>query len=94
MVAEHGGVEAARQLLRGRDASDGFTALWEARRLEMSVEAAALLPWYEALFTDEERAVARRRLVDHGFDIDEFLENRSTRAPAWTVEGHGTTAGS
>ena len=25
MVAEHGGVEAARQLLRGRDASDGFT---------------------------------------------------------------------
>jgi hypothetical protein len=57
MVAEHGGFEAARQLLRGRDASDGFTALCEAPRLEMSVEAAALLPWYEALFTDEERAV-------------------------------------
>ena len=67
MVAEHGGVEAVRQLLRGRDASDGFTTLWEARRLEMSVEAAALLPWYRALFTDEERAVAHRRLVDHDF---------------------------
>jgi hypothetical protein len=27
MVAEHGGPEAARQLLSGRDASDGFTTL-------------------------------------------------------------------
>lgn len=27
MVGELGGVEAARQLLRGRDASDGFTTM-------------------------------------------------------------------
>jgi hypothetical protein len=42
MVGELGGVEAARQLLRGRDASDGFTILWEHGRLEMSVEAFVL----------------------------------------------------
>jgi hypothetical protein len=84
MVAERGGPEAARQLLTGRDASDGFTTLWEARRLEMSVEAAALLPWYEELFSDIQRATARRRLVEHDFDVEAFLRLRSERPPAWT----------
>jgi len=41
MVADHGGPEAARLLLSGRDASEGFATLWEAGRLEMSVEAIA-----------------------------------------------------
>lgn len=44
MVAEHGGPEAVRLLLKGRDASDGFTTLWEHGRLDMSCEAFALLP--------------------------------------------------
>src|SRR4051812_29269151 len=46
MVAEHGGPEAVRHLLTGRDASDGFTTLWEHHRLDMSVEPFSLLPWY------------------------------------------------
>lgn len=49
MVANVGGPEAARQLLSGRDASDGFTTLWEAGRLEMSVEATVLLPFAASL---------------------------------------------
>ena len=85
MMAEHGGPEAARQLLTGRDASDGFTTLWEAGRLEMSVEAAALLPWYEPLFTDDQRAVARRRLAEHRFDVDGFLAKRMAAPPAWVA---------
>ncbi len=45
MVAEHGGREAARRLLAGSSiASDGFTKLYLARRLEMSVEAIVVLP--------------------------------------------------
>jgi hypothetical protein len=76
MVAEHGGPEAARQLLNGRNASDRFTKLWDAQRLDMSVEAVALLPWYDSLFTDEQRAVARHRLVEHHFDLDAYLSNR------------------
>ena len=36
MVSEHGGVGAVQRLLQGRDASDGFTTLWEHGRLEMS----------------------------------------------------------
>lgn len=86
MVAEHGGPGAARQLLRGRDASDGFTVLWEANRLEMSVEACVLLPWYRELFTGDELATARRRLVEHRFDVDAFLRERSANPPTWAVQ--------
>lgn len=87
MVSEHGGSAAVRLLLKGRDASDGFTTLWEAGRLEMSVEAAVLLPWYEHLFSGDERATARRRLVEHKFDVEAFLQRRGAQPPSWTVSG-------
>lgn len=83
MVGELGGVGAARQLLQGRDASDGFTTLWEHRRLETSVEAFVLLPWYRELFTDEERETAERRLVEHGFDVERFVREACQRRPGW-----------
>ncbi len=73
MVGELGGAGAARQLLKGRNASDGFTTLWEHGHLEMSVEAFALLPRYRDLFTDEERETAELRLVEHRFDVERFL---------------------
>ena len=62
MVSEHGGVEAAHQLLRGSAASDGFTALYVAGRLDLTVEAHVLKPEFQDLFTDAERSVARSRL--------------------------------
>lgn len=61
MVSKRGGVAAARQLLRAPP-SDGFTSLWEKRRLDLSVEFHVLLPDFAPLFTDEERALARSRL--------------------------------
>jgi hypothetical protein len=73
MVTLHTGVGAAKLLLQGRDASDGFTRLWEAKMLDHSVEAAVLKPKYEALFTLEERRIARQRLELHEFDVDEFI---------------------
>jgi len=73
MVGELGGAEAVRRLLGGSDASDGFTTLWEAGRLDLSVEAYALRPRFASLFSETERAVAQRRLVAHGFDVDAFL---------------------
>jgi hypothetical protein len=48
MLTEVGGVEAARQLLRAPSISDGFTALWERGRLDLTVEAQVLLPDHEA----------------------------------------------
>ncbi|WP_133903148.1 hypothetical protein [Actinophytocola oryzae] len=73
MVTLQGGVGAAQALLRGRDASDGFTRLWQENMLDRSVEASVLRPKYEPLFTDQERDIARRRLEAHEFDVDGFL---------------------
>jgi hypothetical protein len=83
MVAEHGGPEAARLLLKGRDASDGFTTLWEAGRLDMGREAIASLPWYEDLFSEDELAVARHRLRGHNFDVDGFIRRSTASPPVW-----------
>ena len=73
MVAEQGGVGAARALLQGHPASDGFTRLWAEGRLDLSVEFWMLLPRYESIFTEAEQAEARRRLEAIGFDVDAQL---------------------
>ena len=67
MVSEHGGVEAARQLLRAPGVSDGFTTLWEHGRLDLSVEAHVLRPEFASLFKAQERAIAVKRLSDYGY---------------------------
>lgn len=76
MVTMQGGVGAAQILLRGAQASDGFTRLWEEGMLGHSVEASVLKPEYAPLFTDVERDAARSRLEAHGFDVDAFLAGR------------------
>lgn len=67
MVNADGGVEAARRLLLTNDPSDGFTVLWEHGRLDLSVEAHMLRPEFADLFTDEERSIARKRLLEYGY---------------------------
>lgn len=74
MITDHGGLAAARKLLHASAVSEGFTTLWERRRLDLSVEAHVLRPEYESLFTDSERRIAERRLKDYGFDGD--IEDR------------------
>jgi hypothetical protein len=86
LVAAHGGVGAARRLLSGPKASDGFTTLWEHRRLEMSVEAHIVLPWYQDLFTDEQLDIARDRLRGHGFEVDAFVRRAELDRPQWAAE--------
>ena len=39
MVAKHGGLETARRLINANKVSDGYTALWMRRRLDLTVEA-------------------------------------------------------
>ena len=77
MISDYGAVGAAHRLLAGARASDGFTRLWEEGRLDLSVESCILLPQYHGLFTDRERAMARRRLELYEFDIDGHLAERS-----------------
>jgi hypothetical protein len=70
MVAEHGGLKAAKKLLASNEPSSGFTVLWEHQRLDLSVEALVLRQDYSVLFTDEERQIARARLEEYGYKFN------------------------
>lgn len=67
MVTDHGGLEAARILLRASSVSEGYVALWERGRLDLSVEAVILQPAWRELFSDAERETARSRLQEYGY---------------------------
>ena len=67
MISEVGGLEAAKRLLHATHVSDGFTALWERKRLDLAVESVVLRPEFGELFTDDELDLARRRLADYGY---------------------------
>ena len=68
MLSEHGPVDTARRLITSTQPSEGFTQLWQRKRLDLTVEAQALRPQFAHLFTEEERDVCRRRLADYGYD--------------------------
>jgi hypothetical protein len=69
MLEEHGGVQTAHILLASTTPSDGYTALWERGRLDLTVEALVLeQDW--GLFSEVELARARRRLKDYGYFED------------------------
>ncbi|WP_199733531.1 AAA domain-containing protein [Micromonospora sp. BL4] len=64
MVTAKGGLATARQLLANPAVSDGFTALWERGRMDLTAEAVVLHPQFRSLFTAEELAVASSRVAD------------------------------
>ena len=69
MVVDRGGLSTAKHLLRDNKLSDGFVRLWKERRLDLSVEALVLLDPWNALFTYEELAEAKRRLDGADYDF-------------------------
>lgn len=71
MLNEMGGLQTARTLLHAPAVSDGYTALWERHRLDLTVEAVILESEWEPLFSDHERQVARDRLRQYGFDFEQ-----------------------
>lgn len=64
MVTEQGGLATARQLLHNPVVSDGFTALWERGRVDLTAEAVVIQPKFRPLFTDQELAIASNRVVE------------------------------
>ncbi len=66
MVTDLGGKEAADRLLAARNPSSGFTELYlrGKENLKLSVEFLVLQSPWRTLFTPEQRAIARRRLLD------------------------------
>lgn len=63
-VKTYGGVGAARRLLERGGVSKGLARLASLNRLDLAMETLVLDPAYTLLFSDEERAVATRRLED------------------------------
>jgi hypothetical protein len=70
MVEKRGGVETARRLLSKPDVSSGFLKLEAAGKLELTMEYLVLQAEFTQLFSFEERARARGRLIDHGMRVD------------------------
>ena len=70
MVREHGGVTAAKRLLRTTNHQSGLTRLYELGRLDISAEALVLQERWKLLFSERERKTARQRLQDFGYDPD------------------------
>lgn len=65
MLAEYGGIETARRLLRpGPQYASGLTTLWERRCLRLSVERQVLEPEFAPLFSQQQLDTARKRLRD------------------------------
>ena len=64
MVGERGGLGAAKKLLEGDEISSGLKRLGAEQRLDISMEALVLQERWSTLFTDEELAMARRRLEE------------------------------
>ena len=66
-IADADAMKTARRALSGHRESDGFAALEQLRRLDLSLEALAIDKRFTALFTDEEANTALMRLLDAGF---------------------------
>jgi hypothetical protein len=69
MIAELGGLDAARRLIHSECESDGYRKLWSRGRLDLTVEALILEPEWAELFTDDDRAKARGRLEQFGYTM-------------------------
>src|SRR5258706_16365604 len=68
MLFKHGGLETARRLINSQKVSDGYTALWDRGRLDLSVEAVIIEnPNWHALFSDDELENCRKRLKDYKY---------------------------
>jgi hypothetical protein len=74
MLHEHRGLETARILLHASNVSEGYVALWERKRLDLTVEALVLAPEWRGLFSEQEHEIARRRLAEYGYKADGTAE--------------------
>lgn len=66
-VAEADAMQTAHRWLSGHRPSDGFDALADRNRLELSLEALAVKKPFGSLFSDEEANNALMRLLEGGY---------------------------
>lgn len=66
-VEKESAMKTAHRTLSGNRESDGFGALAEKNRLDLSLEALAVDKRFTALFNDEEANTALSRLLEAGY---------------------------
>ncbi len=67
MLTDGGGLRTAKSLINAAKPSDGYTALWERKRLDLTVEALVQDQRWHPLFTPEEIDHARKRLAQYKY---------------------------
>ena len=68
MLSEHGGLATAKTLIHAHTVSEGYTALWERKRLDLTVEAVIHdNPKWHQLFTADELEICRGRLEQYQY---------------------------
>jgi hypothetical protein len=68
MLGDQGGMVTAKYLINSVKPSDGYTALYERGRLDLTVEAMVVEnPKWHSLFTSQELEKARLRLTQYGY---------------------------
>ncbi len=67
MFHDIGGLRTAQELITKEGVTEGYTAMWERGRLDLTIEALILAPEWHPLFTDAERQAASDRLKKYGF---------------------------
>lgn len=68
MLTKLRGVQTAKRLINASKVSDGYTALFELERLDLTVEAVIHdQPKWHELFTEEELAICKNRLTQYHY---------------------------
>lgn len=67
LVSEKGGVLAAKQLIAVSGGTQGFSVLYENKRLDLSIEALVINPEYQELFSQEEIDICNKRLKEYEY---------------------------
>ena len=70
-VQAKGGLKAAKDWLSNDTPQEGLFKLWELGRLDLSMERLLLQKHFRNLFTDEELAIARKRLHELNYFFEE-----------------------
>lgn len=68
MITKNHGLATAKTLINAAQPSDGYTALQQRDRLDLTVEAVVVEnPQWRALFLPEELEKAEKRLIKYGY---------------------------
>ena len=70
MISSLGPIATAKALINSKDPSEGYTKLWELKKLNLTVEAFVLEnPRWHQLFTESELDRAKQRLLSFKYEI-------------------------